>query len=76
MITISVLVISVSMIFMITMIDICLYGRSVWDTLVYIFDIDFGTKEYYVIFGYLVSFVFTVRTDLSRRKEQRSEQSS
>lgn len=76
MITVAILIVSFSMFLLVTFIDIVLYGRSFWDTVTYIFDVDFGTKEYYVILGYLFSLVLTVRTDLSRRKngsEQRRD---
>lgn len=70
MITVSVLFVSVSMFLMVTIIDIVLYGRSFWDTVTYIFDVDFGTKEYYVIVCYLLSLLLTARFDLSRRKNK------
>lgn len=75
-ITVTILLFSVSMFLLITVIDIVLYGRSFWDTVTYIFDVDFGTKEYYVIVCYLLGLVLTVRADLSRRNngsEQRRD---
>lgn len=69
MVTVYVLIVSVSMFLFVTMIDVFLYGRSYWNILDYIFDVDLGTKEYYVIGAFIIGLMFSVGTDLRPKRK-------